>query len=309
MNGPIVAGFDGSAESITATEWAAHEAVLRRLPLELVRVGPRDGTGGPGTSDARDGYLLITREAELRALAPGAEVTSIQVPEDPAAVLAAAGRDATMLVLGSRGLGALRGYLVGSVSQEVLRRATCPVVLVRAEGPAHGTADGPGAGNAGSATADGGTDPGTGTGTGTGREVVVGLDLEKPCAAVVAFAFRAAAARSAPLRAVRAWDPPTDSALMAFAAIGNTDEDLAAAARRELADAWRPWQEHYPGVAATAELILGSAAAVLVGTADRAALVVVGRRAHRSPFGGHLGPVAHAAIHHIRCPVAVVPHP
>ncbi|MFJ9846630.1 universal stress protein [Kitasatospora sp. NPDC101155] len=39
-----------------------------------------------------------------------------------------------------------------------------------------------------------------------------------------------------------------------------------------------------------------------------ARLLVVGRRTRWLPLGAHLGPVAHAVIHHVRCPVAVVPY-
>jgi len=60
------------------------------------------------------------------------EVRAAHLPGAAVTVLEAAGKNATMLLLGSRGLGAVQGFLVGSVSQEVLGRADCPVVLVRA---------------------------------------------------------------------------------------------------------------------------------------------------------------------------------
>ncbi|MFI6849001.1 universal stress protein [Kitasatospora sp. NBC_00085] len=283
MNGPVVAGFDGSPESVTATEWAAREALHRRLPLELVQAWPWPRTDVLGTADAVtwSRQQLAFREADLRARFRGAEVTSAHVPEDPATALEAAGRDATMLVLGSRGLSTLRGFLVGSVSQEVLRRAACPVVLVRADDSPDRTAE---------------------------REVVLGLDLRHACDAVIAFAFEAAALHAAPLRAVHAWDPPNGSAYMAFAAIGSTAEDLALAERKELTDTLQPWRDRYPRVPVTPDLVRGSAAGVIVEQTARAGLVVVGRRTRRAPIGTHIGSVAHAAIHHVHCPVAVVPY-
>ncbi|WBP84626.1 universal stress protein [Kitasatospora cathayae] len=57
-----------------------------------------------------------------------------------------------------------------------------------------------------------------------------------------------------------------------------------------------------------ADLVRGHTAAVLVDTAATARLLVVGRRTRWLPLGTHLGPVAHAAIHHVHCPVEVVPH-
>ncbi|WP_395298204.1 universal stress protein [Kitasatospora hibisci] len=296
MSGPIVVGFDGSPESVAATGWAAREALLRGLSLELVEAWPWPRTDVLGTDDAIawSRRQLADKEAELRSvLAAGAEVTSTHVPEDPAEALEAAGRHATMLVLGSRGLGALRGFLVGSVSQEVLRRAACPVVLVRAEedGP---TAGGPASGGPAAAAAAEGC-------------VVLGLDLRHACDEVIAFAFEAARLRSVPLRAVHAWMPPTGSEYMAFAAIGSMDEELSAAEQRQFEDTLSPWRSRHPRVTVDAELLRGHAAAAVVDSAaDGAGLVVVGRRVRHAPIGAHLGPVAHAVIHHVRCPVAVV---
>ncbi|MEU6236579.1 universal stress protein, partial [Kitasatospora sp. NPDC047058] len=259
MNGPIVVGFDGSSESVAATGWAAREALLRGLPLELVEAWPWPETDVLGTDEAIawSRQQLAAQEAELRALlASGAEVTSAHVPLDPPEALEAAGRNATMLVLGSRGLSTLRGFLVGSVSQEVLRRAACPVVLVRAEdgGPAAGapTAGDPAPG----ATAAGG--------------VVLGLDLRHACDDVVGFAFEAARLHSVPLRVVHAWAPPTGSEYMAFAAIGGLDEELSAVEQDQLTATLSPWRSRFPQVAVTAELVRGHAAAAVVDAADGA---------------------------------------
>lgn len=286
MNGPIVVGFDGSSESLAATGWAAREALRRRLPLELLQAWPWPRTDVLGTADAItwSRQRLAAKEAELRAEPAGVEVTSAHVPHDPAEALEAAGHRATMLVLGSRGLSTLRGFLVGSVSQEVLGRATCPVVLVRAvEGGTETTAD-------------------------EATDVLVGLDLRYPADDVLSFAFEAAALHSARLRAVHAWTPPAGSEYMAFDAISGTEKDLSAVESAQLADALVPWRARHPQVEVVSALERGNAADVVVGASATAGLVVLGRRGRRLPLGPHLGPVAHAAIHHVRCPVAIVPH-
>ncbi|MFF7993548.1 universal stress protein [Kitasatospora xanthocidica] len=279
MTGPVIVGFDGSPESLAATTWAAHEAQRRDCPLELLQAWPwpkRDAAGSAGTRQ-RSAELLSAREAELRA-AVEVPVTSVHVAAAPAEALEDAADRADLLVLGSRGLGAVRGFLVGSVSQEVLRRAGCPVVLVRAgeEEP-----DGP---------------------------VLVGLDLAHPMDDVLAFAFEAAARRSAPLRAVHVWSPPVGSEYMAFDAIGGLQTELSSVERNRFTDLLAPWLARRPEVDVTPDLIRGSATVTLVDAAADARLLVLGRRVRRTLLGTHLGPVAHAAIHHVHCPVALVPH-
>ncbi|MFJ8622739.1 universal stress protein [Kitasatospora sp. NPDC093550] len=274
--GPVVVGFDGSPESLAASAWAAREAQRRGSPLELLQAWPRPHR--EAADQYRSAERLTSREAELRATVD-VPVTSTQVADAPAEALEAAGRNAALLVLGSRGLGAVRGFLVGSVSQEVLRRATCPVVLVRADGT---EPDGP---------------------------VLVGVDLAHPVDEVLAFAFDAAARRSAALRVVHVWSPRVGSEYMAFDAIGGLEDELSAVERTRFTELLDPWRTRHPDVDVTADLVRGSATVALVDAAASARLLVLGRRLRRHLLGTHLGPVAHAAIHHTPCPLALVPHP
>lgn len=279
MTAPVVAGFDGSPESRAATEWAAREAARRGCPLDLLQAWPwphRDVVGSEETyRHALD--QLSLRADELRPLAGAGPVTTAIVPTDPAEALEAAGNSASVLVLGSRGLGAVRGFLVGSVSHVVLRRASCPVVLVRAEAV---ESDGP---------------------------VLVGLDITRPMDDVLAFAFDAAVRRRAPLRVVHIWSSPVSSEYTALQAIG-LEGDLSAVERDRFAEQLDPWRERHPEVSVTADLIHGNRSVALVDAAAEARLLVVGRRVRRTLLGAHLGPVAHAAIHHAVCPVALVRH-
>ncbi|MFD5462837.1 universal stress protein [Kitasatospora sp. NPDC127059] len=280
-SGPVIVGFDGSPESLTATEWAAHEAQRRAVPLEVVEAWPwpkRDVVGSDQTYHRALAHLA-DRESALGGLTPGVAVSSSAVSADPVEALEAASHRAAVLVLGSRGLGTLRGFLVGSVSQEVLRRSACPVVLVRAQ---HEEPAGP---------------------------VVVGIDLAHPAGDVLAFAFRAAALRSAPLRVVHVWSPPAGSEYMAYGAIGGLEGELSSVEWNGLAEALDPLRTRHPDVEVTADLVRGKPAVELVDAAATARLLVLGRRLRHLPLRHHhLGPVAHAAIHHVHCPVAVVPY-
>lgn len=86
-----------------------------------------------------------------------------------------------------------------------------------------------------------------------------------------------------------------------------TDE-IAQDARKKLDQILRPWRDKFPHVEVDDCIVLESPAKAVVSAAHGAGLLVVGRRKHRPAPAPHLGSVAQAAIHHARCPVAVVPH-
>ncbi|SCE95545.1 universal stress protein [Micromonospora mirobrigensis] len=91
---------------------------------------------GPVDERARAVALL---DDEIRGLAlregPGCVVSGEVVEGPPAEVLASAARGADLLVLGSHGHSRLRHTVLGSVSEECVRRATCPVVVVPVPAP------------------------------------------------------------------------------------------------------------------------------------------------------------------------------
>ncbi|MFE6867541.1 universal stress protein [Kitasatospora sp. NPDC057692] len=267
----IIAGFDGSEPGRAAAHWAAREAVRQGLALEVLLAGSREPDRTP------------TAEANaLRVLFPGLDVRVARAPDDPVAALAAASERAVLLVLGSRGLGSLRGFLTGSVSQRVLGAAHCPVVLVRAAAGGDARAEGP-------------------------RGVTAGVDLAHPCDPVLDLAFRTAARRGDPLTVVHAWGPPAGNEYLHFGAVGGLEHQLAADARRALDTALAPWLERHPELPVSTEVLMGHAGITLVDAAAGTGLLVIGARRHHRPMGAHLGPVAHAVIHHATCPLAVVP--
>ncbi|WNB86958.1 universal stress protein [Cellulomonas sp. ATA003] len=66
----------------------------------------------------------------LRAEHPRLDVRLELVDDDPAHALTQMSHGAVLLVVGSRGLGAFRGMLLGSVSNEVVRSAPGTVLVV-----------------------------------------------------------------------------------------------------------------------------------------------------------------------------------
>ncbi|MEV6122550.1 universal stress protein [Streptomyces sp. NPDC052077] len=289
MTRPITAGLDGSEESLAALAWAAREAVRRGTPLHIAhawRFDPRGG-GGEGEREAQEKWVLDAVAGAARTLTdrhPGLEVTTEAREGDAADTLLAASADADTLVLGSRGHGAVVGFLLGSVGQQVIAGATRPVVLVRA-------------GDEASAEA-------------AGREIVVGQQGdEEDSAEVLGFAFATAAARGASVRAVRAWTlPPVFAYSPGSLRLADEAGGLEPYERKALEEAVRPWRERFPDVPVVEHVEMGSAGQVLLAVAGGAQLVVVGRRARRTAVGARIGSVAHGVLHHAPCPVAVVPH-
>ncbi len=136
-HGKIVVGIDGSGHSGKALAWAADEGKLRGLRLQLIYAFP--ALLSLVGSTAHEYYPQVEQEAQMvldRALADladheGVEVERTLVPGNPAKVLVDASRGASMLVIGSRGLGEFRGMLLGSVSIHCVQQAHCPVVVIR----------------------------------------------------------------------------------------------------------------------------------------------------------------------------------
>jgi len=286
MTRTITAGLDGSPESRAAVEWAAREALLRRLPLKIVNVrepGPAEGTGG------------IPREAAegIRLRHPGVEVVTDQFTANPAEALTEAADAAELMALGSHGLGAVGGFLLGSVSLAVIARAERPVVLVRA----------------GEQAADEHRpDPaGVPSACAPFRPVVLGLDTGAPDDTLLEFAFDAAACRDTALRVVHGWNEPHGSVHPVQGDAG-AHASHARGQATVLTEVLRPWRQKFPDVQVIEASRCGSAARVLVGAARDAALVVVGRRVRTGPLGARIGHVTHAVLHHVEAPVAVVPH-
>lgn len=300
----LTVGLDGSPQSLSAADWAAREAVQREASLRLVHAwepqpptyAPLVGAFTPVAIDARRewaAYMLREARSRLAESHPDLPITTHQLAGPPAVALLTAAEDADLLVLGSRGLSGVVGFLVGSVALAAVARSERPVVLVRAGEDA---ADEHLADATGSASTDT-----------PFRDVVLGLDLENPGEAAVGFAFEAAQRRAAGLRVVHGWTPPPSHGYGAAFDAG-PDAEPSEEVRRRLAEVLQPWKDKFPGVRVREQAVVGSAGRHLVHVSRDAALLVVGRRNRKAHVGGHIGPVTHAALRHAAVPVAVVPH-
>ncbi|MEU8545276.1 universal stress protein [Streptomyces sp. NPDC048717] len=289
MSREIVAGVDGSPESLAAADWAAREAAYRGLPLRLVhawRWEPLDLplAQDPAVQQKAASDLLHQAEAEIAARHPDRPLSAQVLGDTPVAALLDTVKDADLLVIGSRGHSALVGFILGSYGQQLIAASPVPVVAVRSR---DGEAPEP-----------------------AGGEIVVGqTGTGEDSAPALKVAFETAAARGAAVRAVRAWSLPP---LFAFSpgSLRVADEagGLVPYEEKALREALAPWRERFPDVPVTEHVEMGSAGEVLLSQAGAAQLLVVGRRSRRGALGRRIGSVAHAALHLAPCPVVVAPH-
>ncbi|MER7540646.1 universal stress protein [Streptomyces sp. NPDC097704] len=291
MKRTLVVGVDGSPESRAAADWAAREAVRRDLSLRVVHAWLWQPLAYPLAQDRdaearRAEDILKETEGDLTHRYPGLTLTADVLAEPPVPALLRAAEDAETLVLGTRGHGALAGFLLGSYGRQVIAAAECPVVSVRS---AHGRPVAP---------------PERG-------EVVVGQQGGvAESSEVLRFAFEAAAAAGAPLRAVRAWyAPPVYGYGLGPMWSADRFGGLEPYEKAALEQALEPWRLKHPEVEVVEHVEQGGGGHVLLTAASDARLLVVGRRVRESSVGMRVGSVAHAVLHHSVCPVAVVPHP
>lgn len=137
---PIVVGVDETPAGHSALRFALREASRRGSALDVVTAWRwQPTTSSPGREDSREWARAEAQRIQDRAVASALEgmdsspVLSRQVVEgDPAEVLLRVSRAADYLVVGSGRKGPVKRMLLGSVSADCVRKATCPVLVVPA---------------------------------------------------------------------------------------------------------------------------------------------------------------------------------
>ena len=137
----IVVGVDGSESSLGALRWAVRQAEMTKDDLLVLTVWSypeRPAPFGmvPELPLPDDPMAEVRRRLDDVVDAAAGRKPSIAVRAEvvegrAATALVEAARDAELLVVGSRGLGAIAGMLLGSVSEHCVRHAASPVVVVR----------------------------------------------------------------------------------------------------------------------------------------------------------------------------------
>ena len=284
----VVVGLDPSDAGRAAVAYAADLASRVHRPLRLVRafepsqhpVRPTIGRTPEVEAALLDAARrLLDETAEVLALAnPALEVDTDLPTSSAAEALLEESQRAHTLVVGSRGSGGFAAMVLGSTALHLSSAARCPVVAV----PRPLDVEAPRAG------------------------VVVGVDGSQNSEAATEYAFEMAASMGEPLTAVLAWHDPARTGV---GIIGPPGHDPAVVAQEEhlvLAESLAGWQQKFPDVAVTHEVVIGHPVPTLVSGAADARLLVVGSRGRGSVRSLLLGSVSQGVLHHAAGPVAVV---
>jgi nucleotide-binding universal stress UspA family protein len=146
--GGILVGHDGSTCAQEALQWAARLAARAGFPLHVLRAwkittAPRPATWAPGYVPPFEDFEKAVREdleADVAAagLDPALSVTCHVTHGTAVRGLIESAVRADLLVVGARGRGGFSELLLGSVSDQCVRHAPCPVTVVRTgTGAAH----------------------------------------------------------------------------------------------------------------------------------------------------------------------------
>ncbi len=282
----IVVGVDGSERNQAAVAWACHEA--DEMKKELVLVAGNDGLPMPlpmprfsadytiDYSEDQTRQMLNRVRSRLEADAPGRTATIVVESGKPADIILGATEKADLVVVGKRGLGAVKRVLVGSTSIAVAGRSRVPVVVVPDQWVQASRATSP---------------------------IVVGVDTESRDEDVLEFAFRRARELSVPLIAVHAWQIPQ---LYTW-----SPEDIARwkdLASKDLDAKLKPVADRHAEVEVVRLPQQGNPAMALLDAGEITQLVVLGRHTGPAHPGGFaFASTARGVLHYSTCPVVVVP--
>jgi nucleotide-binding universal stress UspA family protein len=316
----IVVGHDGSPGADRALDIAARLAGPLAASLLVARSWHRDPHPSAVAqlireSRSTDEISATVRDelvADCSSVArehAGLAIRYTAADASPAGLLCGLSRDALMLVVGSRGLNAFSGMMLGSVSNRCLHQSTRPVLVVP-QRERHAAVD------EHPSTPEQAT---TRTTTATRNNVsatpplepgsiVVGYDASPDARRALSEALRIAEQLAAPVAVIHTWsiDTAPRSSIWKDGFVASYPE-LAHEVLLRLKQHTKSLTKAHPAVAVECFAVLGHPAEALVRASETALMLVVGSRG-LGGFGGLLvGSVSTHCVHRALCPVLVVP--
>lgn len=293
MSEHLVIGIDGSPESEAAMHWGLEEAARRGIEAELIYA-----LAVPVVSDAYgmvmtrpdideltsySQQLLDAALAAARTAAPEVTVSARLASGPPAAVLIEASKHADALVVGTRGLGAISGKLLGSVSVRLAGKSVCPVYIVPPEWREDPVPEG---------------------------RVLVGVDGSEHSDAALHMALEEARRRKVGLTVLTAYHVPWLARPVEPEVIAEFEESERWLAEKTITESLDRVKGHsYSDLEIEQVTVQGTPAEALLEASRSAVLVVVGSRGHRSFGRAILGSVSRTLMQDSHRPVAVVHKP
>lgn len=281
----IAVGVDGSPASRVAIDWAARTAAMRNVRLLLCHVTPPAGAVLAPPLPVPEGLLEWQQRQAEEHLRDAVKLVSESVGDDlrvqtralqgtPVPTLVEVSKEVGLMAVGARGLGALRSWVLGSVSMGLVQHARCPVAVIHDEDP---LVDHP-----------------------SQAPVLVGIDGSPTSELATAIAFDEASQRGVGLVALHAW---RDWGIGQWPDLDW--EDMKTMGEQTLSERLAGWSERYPDVEVERVVVCDNPAQHLIERSDEAQLVVVGSRGRGGFTGMLLGSVATAVVQSSRMPVIV----
>ncbi len=274
--GPVVCGYDGSRDARRAVGWAASWARDHGATLQIISADRAVGRVVAFDETARANVEGAMRN-QLAEYTHGVDTTYRVIADSPVGALIEAGRGASAIVVGSRGLTAREDFAMGSTSAGVVEHATCPVIVITPRTP-----ETPAAG-----------------------PVVLAADGSAANDPAAAFAFAEAERRGVGVRAVHTVEVPKLPGASLFD-LDTLAENVLAEDEKQVLEALAPHDARHPGVELELILVVGEPAVTIAEESTDAALLVTGSRGHGGFAGMLLGSVSRRLLQTAPCAVAVV---
>jgi nucleotide-binding universal stress UspA family protein len=283
MTKQINVGFNGSASSSEAVQWAAAEASSRGARLRLISCYPMPIMPGSGLgltpseayfsvlSDTQDSLANI--QAVIAASHPNLEITTLASSDPAASVLVDGVAEDDLVVVGTSNHQGAADFWLGSTARHVVRHSPCPVVVV--PGP----------------SSRGQTD-----------RIVVGVDGSPTSRQALHWAGDQADRCDAKLLIIHGWMYPYMHADPDSSQVRDlTRVDAACLLDREVEAA----REQF-GADITGRLVECSGSAALLGTVRQGDLLVLGSKGHGAIHSTLFGSTVNTVLDHCTVPTVIV---